>query len=468
MDWLRRVSETNGALYVICLPIQILVEQNEESETKQKIPPPLPAPSPPCAAGVASRRPGARWPKPARSGPGEAIRGGPGRGPGSGPAAGRPRRLAIRIRPADVRSGCRAPPGGRFYIVSSLRSSGDRAKGRDLAAVPGEALRAAGVTGRIVPVVPRRRRAPVRRRLEVQVSEGVTAGRVLGCPVVSTGARRCPAALGEPEPKVDAAEERVRGRDAPVRPAGRPAGRPPVPASALAVAVALYFFFPRVPLRRRPPALGPRGMARPGGPRARPMAPAGGPRSLPRGRSSEAPPREFSPRCPDRETLTAHRARACGRGGGPRRVCVLAWDGVAGGDSPESRSGGGDRGRALRGGAWRARGIGAWARAGSRPADSTFPSPVSPLQRPSGRPFGVGRWSPVRRRRLRGAFPLTPPPRVPLRRRGSSWRPLPAPARACERCSREHLVSSPAFVASPASGVDQVARPLLPPAGMGW
>lgn len=48
--------------------------------------------------------------------------------------------------------------------------------------------------------------SPVRRRLEVQVSEGVTAARPPGCPVVSTGARRCPAALGEPN--ADAAEER--------------------------------------------------------------------------------------------------------------------------------------------------------------------------------------------------------------------------------------------------------------------
>lgn len=166
--WVRGLLGGGGALYSAKygtpgggsreLSFAKDLEQNEENESKPQIPPPLPAPGPPCAAGVASRRPGARWPKPARSGPGEDIRGGPGRGPATGPAAGRPRRFAIRIRPADVRSGCRAPPGGRFYIVRSLRSSGDRAKGRDLAAVPGEALRAAGVTGGIVPVVPWRRR----------------------------------------------------------------------------------------------------------------------------------------------------------------------------------------------------------------------------------------------------------------------------------------------------------------------
>lgn len=157
VDRLRRVSETNTAWHVSCLSIKIS-SKTKKTKPNPKFPLPRPPRVPLARPGVASWRPRARWPKPARSGPVEAIRGGPGRGPASGPAAGRPRRFAIRIRPADVRSGCRAPPGGRFYIVPSLRSSGDRAKGRDLAAVPGEALRAAGVTGGIVPVEPWRRR----------------------------------------------------------------------------------------------------------------------------------------------------------------------------------------------------------------------------------------------------------------------------------------------------------------------
>lgn len=54
---------------------------------------------------------------------GRELRGGQERGWASGRPAGRPGRPWIRIRPADVGTGCRAPPGGRLYIASSLRSS---------------------------------------------------------------------------------------------------------------------------------------------------------------------------------------------------------------------------------------------------------------------------------------------------------------------------------------------------------
>ena len=45
----------------------------------------------------------------------------PGRDRPSGRAAGRPGRREIRLCPADAGDGCRAPPGGRFYIVRPFR-----------------------------------------------------------------------------------------------------------------------------------------------------------------------------------------------------------------------------------------------------------------------------------------------------------------------------------------------------------
>lgn len=54
---------------------------------------------------------------------------------------------------ADVRAGCQAPSGGRFYIACSLRSAGDRDKARDLAA-------AAGLTGGSAPAARARLRGP--------------------------------------------------------------------------------------------------------------------------------------------------------------------------------------------------------------------------------------------------------------------------------------------------------------------
>ena len=55
---------------------------------------------------------------------GRELRGGrgvPGRDRPSGRAAGRPGRREIRLCPADAGDGCRAPPGGRFYIVRPFR-----------------------------------------------------------------------------------------------------------------------------------------------------------------------------------------------------------------------------------------------------------------------------------------------------------------------------------------------------------
>lgn len=146
--------------------------------------------------------------------------------------------------------------------------------------------------------------SPVRRRLQVQVSEGVTAARLLGCPVVSTGARRCPSALGEPN--VDAAEEREEGgtRPAgPARPAAGPAWRRPFRCRSH------FVFFPPRPAPEVPTDPGPRGMARPGGPR-----------SLPRSGRRTRLLGNFHPGCPDREALTVHRPRVWTGRWSPARV----------------------------------------------------------------------------------------------------------------------------------------------------
>lgn len=114
-------------------------------------------PRSPRGAGVARCRPVApqraqrRRAAPSRETRSEADRGVIGR---PGRPTGRPRRPAIRIRPADVRAGCRAPPGGRFYIAPPLRSAGDRDKGSDLAAVSDAAFQEPGVTSEIVPAEP--------------------------------------------------------------------------------------------------------------------------------------------------------------------------------------------------------------------------------------------------------------------------------------------------------------------------
>ena len=93
---------------------------------------------PPATQGKFCRVPGTRppWPESLRSsfpaplplprsrrGVRE-LRGGrgvPGRDRPSGRAAGRPGRREIRLCPADAGDGCRAPPGGRFYLVRPFR-----------------------------------------------------------------------------------------------------------------------------------------------------------------------------------------------------------------------------------------------------------------------------------------------------------------------------------------------------------
>lgn len=256
---------------------------------------------------------------------------------------------------------------------------------------------------------------------------------------------------------MDAADERERAGRA--WPAGRPGPgpRPGLPGvGPSGVDRTLLFPASRCGGAHRPRAArdGPAG-----GPRARSTAPARGPAVPPAVRSSDAPPREFSPRWSrsgDVDRTPPARVAgevvpgpcACSRGS-------VSPDATLRSPVPGVGTGAG----AVRGGAWRARRIAAGGTRVSRSSDSTSPSPFSLLQRPSGRPFGVGRRSPVRRRRLRGAFPLTPPPRVPFRRRpGPSLRPLQEGASRPLACLR----------GSPASGVDQVAQPLLPLAGMGW
>ena len=63
-----------------------------------------------------------------------------------------------RAVPADVSVGCRAPPGGRFYIAFPLRSVGDVGKGCDLVAVSGAEFQKDGDVGVIVPLSSGRRR----------------------------------------------------------------------------------------------------------------------------------------------------------------------------------------------------------------------------------------------------------------------------------------------------------------------
>lgn len=100
-----------------------------------------------------------------------------------------PRRPEIRIRQADVRAGCRAPPGGRFYSVSVPGSSGDVGKGRALAAVTEAEFREAGGSRGIGPgragVCARRLLAgdwSGRRAGEVAVAALPGAGAVAGPP----------------------------------------------------------------------------------------------------------------------------------------------------------------------------------------------------------------------------------------------------------------------------------------------
>ena len=77
-------------------------------------------------------------------------RGVPGRDRPYGRAAGRPGRPVIRLGPADARDGCRAPPGGRLYIVRSFRSH----DGRDLATSHALDFQQAGGACGIVRVAP--------------------------------------------------------------------------------------------------------------------------------------------------------------------------------------------------------------------------------------------------------------------------------------------------------------------------
>ena len=122
---------------------------------------------PPATQGKFCRVPGTRppWPESLRSSfpaplrlprsrrGGRELRGGrgvPGRDRPYGRAAGRPGRPVIRLGPADARDGCRAPPGGRLYIVRSFR----RHEGRDLVTSHALDFQQAGGACGIVRVAP--------------------------------------------------------------------------------------------------------------------------------------------------------------------------------------------------------------------------------------------------------------------------------------------------------------------------
>lgn len=214
----------------------------------------------------------------------------------------------------------------------------------------------------------------------------------------------------------------MRGRDAPVRRPARPPGpRPGLPGVGPSVPIALCFFCPPRPApegAHRPP--GPRGMARPGA-RGPVRGPSGGPvvgrpsagifTQVPIGRRDRTPPARAAG-----EVVPG--PCACWRG-------TVSPDATLRSPGPAVGTGAGPCG----GGTWRARWTGTGARAAPGRSDSTFPLPRFPASRDQAAgPVGVSHWRPVRRRRLGGTFPLTPPPQVPDRRRGRSWRPLPAPA----------------------------------------
>lgn len=365
MDWLRRVSETHTALHVSCLSIKI------SSKTKKTKPnPKFPLPCPPR---VPLPRPGSR-------------RGGRELGGRSRPAAG-PERLS-EVGRDEVRR-----PGRRRGALAGSRSGSvpltfAPVVGRHLAAafissLPSGAP-ATAPRGGIWPLCPGRRcgrpaspaessrwcrgdgASPVRRRLEVQVSEGVNAARPPGCPVVSTGARRCPSALGEPNADVERAG-RARAPARPPGPRAGPAWRRPFRVDRT------LFSLPRVPLRRVPTDPGPRGMARPGtrgpvrGPSRGPVAgraSAGMFTQVPIGRRDRTPPARVAG-----EVVPG--PCACSRGTVSRPVRAV---GAGAGPCGEARGG--------RGG-W----TGTGARAGSRSARLDFSSPAFPPPE-AGRPAG--------------------------------------------------------------------------------
>lgn len=408
MDWLPRVSETNTASHVSCLSIKI---SSKRKKTKPN--PKFPLPRPPR---VPLERPGSR-------------RGGRELGGRSRPAPG-PERPS-EVGRDEVRRPCRRRGALAGSRSGSVPLTFAPVVGRHLAAafissLPSGAP-ATAPRGGIWPPCPGRRRgrpaspaessrwcrgdgaSPVRRRLEVQVSEGVTAARPPCCPVASTGARPCPSARGGT----------LRGRDAPARRPARPARGRACPASALPCRSHFVFSAPR-------PA--PEAARRPGAARDGPArAPRARPRSFPRACRRTPLRGNFHP-SPDRETLTVRRPRVWpgrespagvrARGGRCRRTRLSGVPFRRRGPGP------GPAGRHVEGEVDRDGGT-----RGSRSVRLDFSSPRFPVPRDrAAGPVGVGRRRPVRRRRLGGTFPLTPPPRVPVRRRGGSWRPLPAPA----------------------------------------
>ena len=147
----------------------------------------------PCRPAGSSRggRPPPAWDREAASGVGRDEIGRPGR---RLCALSAPRSRAV---PADVSVGCRAPPGGRFYIAFPLRSVGDVGKGCDSAAVPGAEFQKAGDVGVIVPLSSGRRRLVHLPEIEPPGIWGSSGGApweragVGGCPDGSTSTRRC-------------------------------------------------------------------------------------------------------------------------------------------------------------------------------------------------------------------------------------------------------------------------------------
>lgn len=447
MDWLPRVSETNTASHVSCLSIKI-----SRKRKKTKPNPRFPLPRPPR---VPLERPGSR-------------RGGRELGGRSRPAPG-PERPS-EVGRDEVRRPCRRRGALAGSRSGSVPLTFAPVVGRHLAAafissLPSGAP-ATAPRGGIWPLCPGRRRgrpaspaessrwcrgdgaSPVRRRLEVQVSEGVTAARPPGCPVASTGARPCPSARGGT----------LRGRDAPARRPARPARGRACPASALPCRS--HFVF-------SPPRPAPEAARRPGAARDGPArAPRARPRSFPRACRRTPLRGNFHP-SPDRETLTVRRprvwpgrespARVRARGGRCRRTRLSGVPFRRRGPGP------GPAGRHVEGEVDRDGGT-----RGSRSVRLDFSSPVFPSPE-TGRP---GRWGwAVGGPFVGGAsvvrFPSRPLPESQFG--GAVVRGGPCPRLRPLRWGVSRLLALLACLrGSPASGVDQVAQPLLPLAGMGW
>lgn len=65
--------------------------------------------------------------------------------------------LGVGMRPAVFRASCRAPSGGHFYVVSSLRSSSEIRNRWDVTLVSGAYFQEARNLSGIILVVPGRR-----------------------------------------------------------------------------------------------------------------------------------------------------------------------------------------------------------------------------------------------------------------------------------------------------------------------